>query len=97
VIGSLNETPVHTSRMRECIPDLFREVNNQITGLGEVGFPLMELVCECRSLDCHERISLTGDEYERVRSRRCTSSSPWGTRGRVEVNALSAGASATKW
>jgi hypothetical protein len=41
---------------------LFREVNQQLFGLGEVD----EFVCECLDLKCHERIKLTRAEYQRV-------------------------------
>jgi hypothetical protein len=50
---------------------LFRQVNEQIEGVNRA-FALvtrtMEVVCECADLECTERISLTIDDYERVRA-----------------------------
>ena len=50
---------------------LFREINERLRELGE-GFSLVseiaEFVCECGSSACAERVQMTLDEYERVRS-----------------------------
>jgi hypothetical protein len=48
---------------------LFREVNERIDELTEV-FDLqdeMTIFCECGSEKCHEQISMTGAEYEKLR------------------------------
>jgi len=49
---------------------LFREVNERIKGVSE-GFSLVlenaEFVCECGQVDCSERITMTLEDYERVR------------------------------
>lgn len=46
---------------------LFREVNERVKDLvpSEGG---IEFICECGYEECIERVSLTADEYERVRS-----------------------------
>lgn len=50
---------------------LFRQINERLERLGEA-FSLVaeaaEFVCECGDAGCIERISLTLEEYERVRS-----------------------------
>ena len=50
---------------------VFREVNERIEDLAE-GFGLtsqpLDLVCECGSASCRERISMSRAEYERIRS-----------------------------
>jgi hypothetical protein len=49
---------------------VFREVNERIRELGdELGLPdRLDLVCECGSDTCAERIAMTADEYERLRA-----------------------------
>lgn len=55
---------------------LFRSVNERAHELSErlsfVGLveraPMDEYLCECVDIDCLERVQLTGEEYERVRS-----------------------------
>jgi hypothetical protein len=50
---------------------LFREVNEQVAQLYEEqegGTELLQFVCECSLPDCHEHISLTRSDYERVRA-----------------------------
>jgi hypothetical protein len=46
---------------------LFREVNERVRDLvpSEGG---IEFICECGSEECIERVTLTREEYERVRS-----------------------------
>jgi hypothetical protein len=49
---------------------LFRGVNEQIERLTaefQVVAPMVEFVCECSDASCVERISLTHDEYEKLR------------------------------
>jgi restriction endonuclease Mrr len=50
---------------------VFREVNERIENLAET-FDLesqqLDLVCECGEATCVERITMTHDEYERLRS-----------------------------
>jgi hypothetical protein len=49
---------------------LFREVNERIEEAGESSAGLDEaisIVCECRRLECTERIELSHDEYEALR------------------------------
>ena len=50
---------------------VFREVNERIEGLAETfqlkGEPL-DLVCECGDATCVQRLSMTHDEYEELRS-----------------------------
>ena len=50
---------------------VFREVNEQIRGLSD-RFGLeertLDLICECGRPDCTERITMSVDDYERVRS-----------------------------
>ena len=50
---------------------VFREVNERINDLAE-HFRLedqpLDLVCECGDPDCVERISMSRDEYEQLRS-----------------------------
>jgi hypothetical protein len=49
----------------------FRAINEQLLGTDlalEARQRLREIVCECPQLDCTELVSLTADEYERVRS-----------------------------
>ena len=48
----------------------FRDINERLEeGLRKVphGPPLQEFVCECGKRDCEAAVSLTFDEYERVR------------------------------
>ena len=47
---------------------LFREVNERIESASE-GASLNEFVCECADKACSQRVSLTPEEYEQVRSR----------------------------
>jgi hypothetical protein len=50
---------------------LFRTVNDQVHGLSERFAVLarpMNIVCECERFDCYDRIELTLEEYERIRS-----------------------------
>jgi hypothetical protein len=51
---------------------LFRDVNERVKRIDAAhGLPqteLWEFLCECGHADCIERVSLTVDEYERVRS-----------------------------
>ena len=46
----------------------YRDVNEGIA-LINAGWeiPTLELLCECGTADCSERVELTSDEYERVR------------------------------
>ena len=50
---------------------VFREVNERIESLAET-FDLqsdqLDLVCECGDASCVQRISMTGAEYEQLRS-----------------------------
>jgi len=50
---------------------LFRDVNERLKGVSE-GFgdvlPEFEIICECGNAVCTQRISLTLDEYERLRA-----------------------------
>ncbi len=50
---------------------LFRQVNERLRGLSQ-GFSVVldkgEFVCECGDLTCNERISMTLEEYESLRS-----------------------------
>jgi hypothetical protein len=48
---------------------LFRELNENIGGLASTlgGGAPFEFICECSTSGCFERLSLTLDEYERVR------------------------------
>lgn len=50
---------------------VFREVNERIEGLAE-SFDLksqsLDLVCECGDAACEERLTMTRDEYEQLRS-----------------------------
>jgi hypothetical protein len=50
---------------------LFREINERVKDLNE-GFslvlPIGEWVCECANETCTERISLSAQEYEAIRS-----------------------------
>jgi hypothetical protein len=50
---------------------LFREVNEQIASVYEAQdapTDFLQFVCECIVPDCHEHVSLTHGEYERVRA-----------------------------
>ena len=50
---------------------LFRDVNERVTevsGAFAVVLPDLEIVCECGSVACSERIHLSPDEYARVRA-----------------------------
>jgi hypothetical protein len=50
---------------------LFREVNERLRGVNEAFGRLTnraELLCECGRADCTQRISMTTDEYDEVRS-----------------------------
>ena len=50
---------------------LFREVNEQIAQVyraQESPTDFLQFVCECVQSECHERISMTLAEYERVRA-----------------------------
>jgi hypothetical protein len=50
---------------------LFREVNEQIARVYQAQnapTDFLQFVCECLVPDCHEHISLTLAEYERIRS-----------------------------
>jgi hypothetical protein len=62
-----------TQRRKAANEAVFREVNERIEGL-QRGFALTEheplqIVCECDRLDCMERIPISVEGYERVRSR----------------------------
>jgi hypothetical protein len=52
----------------------FRDVNEAITeigggfGLGERGGEPMEVMCECGRPECADRIEVSREEYERIRS-----------------------------
>jgi hypothetical protein len=48
---------------------LFRTLNENISGLATkvAGREPVEFICECSTSGCFERLSLTLDEYERVR------------------------------
>ena len=51
------------------IQALYREVNERIASLSEQwGADTLELLCECGSAVCSERLELPRDEYERVRA-----------------------------
>jgi hypothetical protein len=46
----------------------FREVNEAVRSIGEqFDAPDLEIVCECGSIQCHQRIPVTAAEYETVR------------------------------
>ena len=50
---------------------VFREVNERIKDLADtfdLQDRLLDLVCECGAAICVERISMTHDDYERIRS-----------------------------
>jgi hypothetical protein len=65
--GSPNARNAHTQ-------NAFRDVNEAITeigggfGLGERGGEPMEVMCECGRAECVERIEVSREEYERIRS-----------------------------
>ena len=64
----MGETP----RRKAANEAIFRDVNERIEGL-QRSFALTEheplqIVCECDRLDCVERIAISVDVYERVRS-----------------------------
>jgi hypothetical protein len=49
----------------------FREVNElmpQWPGITTAEKPQFDYVCECGELDCHERVRLTAEAYEAVRT-----------------------------
>jgi hypothetical protein len=48
--------------------DLFRQVNRKVASFGNGHVPYLELVCECSTTDCHERVELTLEEFAGVRS-----------------------------
>ena len=51
------------------IQALYREVNERIASLsGRWGIPTLELLCECGSALCSERVEVVRDEYEAVRA-----------------------------
>jgi hypothetical protein len=50
---------------------LYREVNERMRAINDAFdklLPLGEWLCECASRDCVERLSLTHDEYEKLRA-----------------------------
>jgi hypothetical protein len=50
---------------------LFREVNDRLEDLNEAFNAVtehVEIVCECGEISCVERITLTLDDYERLRA-----------------------------
>jgi 3'-phosphoadenosine 5'-phosphosulfate sulfotransferase len=48
---------------------LFREVNEAVQEVSErFDAPGFEIVCECGSLGCDRRVSMTNSEYEELRS-----------------------------
>jgi hypothetical protein len=50
---------------------LFRETNDRLEArvrLLDGDEEAIEIICECASLDCNERLALSKDEYEAVRS-----------------------------
>ncbi len=52
------------------IQALYREVNERIASLSSRwGVPALELLCECGSAVCVDRIELPPEEYELVRGR----------------------------
>jgi hypothetical protein len=58
-----------TTRNAE-IQALYREVNERIAELsGDWGAPTVELLCECGSVTCAERVEMPRDAYEELRSR----------------------------
>jgi P2-related tail formation protein len=49
---------------------LFREVNERVDDINEVFETLtqrMQVVCECGNIDCIQLLTITPDEYRRVR------------------------------
>jgi hypothetical protein len=50
---------------------LFRDVNERVKAINEsfsIAVPLGDWVCECSNQDCSDRIKLTLEEYEAIRS-----------------------------
>jgi hypothetical protein len=50
---------------------LFREINERVKELNEafsLVVPLGDWICECANEGCDERVSMSADEYEAVRS-----------------------------
>jgi hypothetical protein len=47
--------------------DLFRQVNKKVAKFGEGEVEFMELICECSDVGCHERISMSSEEFIDVR------------------------------
>lgn len=61
-----------TRRRKAANEAVFREVNERIEGLqrdfAATHDQLLLIVCECDRIDCTERVSVSLDIYERVRS-----------------------------
>ena len=52
------------------IQALYREVNERIAAIsGDWNVPTLELLCECGTAGCAERVSVTHADYELLRSR----------------------------
>jgi hypothetical protein len=47
--------------------DLFRQVNKKVAKFGEGEVDFMQLICECSDVGCHERISVTSEEFIEIR------------------------------
>jgi hypothetical protein len=52
------------------VPAFYRYVNERIAAIcRRLGEGALEILCECGTPSCTERVSLSATEYERVRSR----------------------------
>jgi hypothetical protein len=48
----------------------YRDVNERIAAAGRrLGEPALEILCECGTPSCAERVRVAAGEYERIRSR----------------------------
>jgi hypothetical protein len=50
---------------------IFREVNEQIEGLGSGSGRELKLVCECGDANCHKRFRMATSVYEALRADSC--------------------------
>ena len=48
---------------------VFREVNERLEDVGQAfGLDSLDMICECADIECAERINVTVQEYEELRS-----------------------------
>jgi hypothetical protein len=66
--GSLSESNSERATTAAVNESTFREINEQLAGIGDDAGVLRDVVCECARADCTSLVTVTDAEYEAARA-----------------------------